>query len=270
MYKLAQCRMNVITIFKRQEFCICFTAMIPNIPTITEKFLDCREATLSTLKDINKECNKLKEDVKYTKLTAKTAKLLSAVAPLISMVCLTATQFVSDIPAFVLGGVAGVSSIVSIVVTLYKIITEKGLLKRLYRALDAERRVKDRLTEVVGRLRDVSSVDKDTSVFLSKAAKLGFVTTEQVNKLLKLPTTAKGEKIPTNVTDILIKVEKVMAIVSNVLEIISIPIEFLSMLEDLDSSNCSDVSKKIKEKRKKLENEYAHCKDLYKKLMQEW
>ena len=247
--------------------------MAPNILTTFGKFLDCREETLSTFKEIDKECDKLTVDVKYTKVTARTAKRISAVSGIISMGCLIATPFVggsSDIPAFVLGGVAGASLLVSIGVTLYKIITEKGLMKRLNRALDAERRVKDKLTEVVKRLRDVSYVTKETAVFLSKAAKLGFVTTEQVNKLLKLPATAKAEQIPTNVADIVCKVEKVMEIVSNVLEIISIPTESLYMLEDLDSSNCVDVSKKIKEKRKKLKDEYAQCKDLYKKLMQEW
>lgn len=228
------------------------------------EFLDGRSNTISMLKDIKKEVDNVAE-------TASTCSTIGGVLVLAGgAMAITSTFFPPA--AAVLGPVgigigAAASSVgtgTKLVAKFAKGIQEKNLNAKAERIIAKDRKLLQCLKESVKLLRDLSTTSRDTVTFLTKAAELGVTTTTEIHKLLNLSGTAKALEITAKVASVMKTLNEVVTVVGPVVTMIALPIEFISILEELIASSNGDlskVSKKIQEDINTLQTEYAKVKE---------
>jgi hypothetical protein len=227
-------------------------------------FFGVREETLTTLKKIKSEIDEVAMDASDKSIILRAVSLGALIT---GGACLVAAPFTAGATAPVVAGMAalsGGSKLVSVGVMLVKHFEESGLLKTASKVIKKDQRAQERLQAAAKTIRLAVSNAKTASECLEAAAKIGLITTKEVNAALNLPATARAAAIAGKAVDVVDKVNKVAKIVSPVLVFVSIPLDILGIIADLlERGEVSEASKEIQKNIEKLENEYKTVKSEY-------
>lgn len=190
--------------------------------------------------------------LKKFEVTARGISLAAGAASAVSFALIPATGGLSTAAGTALAVVGATAGAVSAGVRVYRAIVEKGLDKKLQKALDKNERITKRLRTIAESLKDVALMTKCTGLFIENIVHLGLATAKEIAtwdislqtaRILQAAEAAKN----------------ILKWTSSALKMVAVPIEVFSFvieLKDFMESKLTQKADHIWNRLQDLQKEY--------------